>query len=64
MISAKALQDFKQIWKEEKGEEISDELAMEEAVNLLTLYNAIYRPIKKEWSQEYDNDIAKKSIER
>lgn len=53
MISEQALREFKQIWKEEKGGEISDELAIEEAINLLTLYNAIYRPIKKEWLEDY-----------
>jgi len=53
MISEQALKEFKQIWKEEKGENISDEFAMEEATNLLTLYNAIYRPIKKEWLEDY-----------
>jgi hypothetical protein len=54
MISKEALEEFKQIWREEKGEEISDEFAMEEATNLLTLYNAIYRPIKKEWMEDYE----------
>ncbi|TSC82004.1 MAG: hypothetical protein G01um101420_534 [Parcubacteria group bacterium Gr01-1014_20] len=54
MISDKALQEFKEIWKEEIGTEISDEQAMEEATQLLTLFDAIYRPIKKQWSNEYD----------
>lgn len=53
MLSKEALEEFKRIYKEEKGEEISDELAVEEAINLLTLFNAVYRPIKKEWLQEY-----------
>ena len=53
MISEKALQEFKAIWKEEIGEEIVDEAAVEEAVNLLTVMNAIYRPIKKEWQKEF-----------
>ncbi len=48
MISDKALREFKAIWKEEKGEEISDELAMEEATQLLSMFDVIYRPIKKE----------------
>ena len=50
MIPKKALEEFKQIYK---GEDISDELAMEEAVTLLTFFNVVYRPIKKEWLQEY-----------
>jgi len=52
MISQEALEQFKRIWKDEHQEEISDERAMEEAVNLLTMFNAIYRPIKKEWVQK------------
>ncbi len=56
MISDKALQDFKRIYREEKGAELSDAEAMEEAVALLTLYNAVYRPIKKEWLEQYFRD--------
>lgn len=51
MISDKALQDFKQLWREEYGEDIADEQALEAAINLLTFTNAIYRPIKKEWAE-------------
>ena len=54
MLSDKALEEFKKIWREEKGEDISDEKAAEEAINLLTLMNAIYRPIKKEWVEELE----------
>jgi len=50
-----ALQEFKEIWKQEFGEEISDDLAIEEGINLLTFFNAIYRPIKEEWVKDYDN---------
>ena len=53
MLSKEALDEFKKIYKEEKGEDISDELAMEEAISLLTLFDAVYRPIKKEWLEEY-----------
>lgn len=56
MISDKALQDFKRIYREEKGAELSDEEAMEEAIALLTLYNIVYRPIKKDWLEEYFRD--------
>lgn len=49
MLSTQALQEFKQIWKTERGEEISDEFAMEQAANLLTLFDAIYKPIKADW---------------
>ena len=53
MISGKALQEFKQIFQEEKGMELSDAEAMEEGVALLTLYNVVYRPVKREWLEEY-----------
>ena len=54
MISDEALKEFKQIWKKEFGEDISDEKAAEEGINLLTMFDAIYRPIKKEWLKEYE----------
>ena len=54
MLSKQALDEFKVIWKQEFGEDIPDDLATEEAINLLTMFNAIYRPIKKEWVAEYD----------
>lgn len=59
MLPPEALQEFKEIWKEEFGEEIPDDLATEEAINLLTLTDAIYRPIKKSWNDEYDNEHGK-----
>lgn len=55
MISDKALKEFKEIWKEEIGSEISNEQAMEEATQLLTLFDAIYRPIRKDWLDDNDN---------
>lgn len=59
MLSDKALEEFKKIWREEKGEDISDEKAAEEAINLLTLMDAIYKPIKKEWLKDFE-DTGKK----
>ena len=49
MLSEAALQEFKKIWMEEFDEEISDEKAAELGINLLTLFNAIYRPVPKSW---------------
>ena len=49
MISDKALQEFKKIWYEEFNEEISDKEALSFGASLLTIFNHIYRPIKKEW---------------
>jgi len=52
MLSDEALIEFKQIWVEEIGTEISDEKAVELALNLLTLFDKIYRPLKKSWLEE------------
>ncbi len=51
MLTNEALSEFKELWKTEFGEEISDEKAMKEAINLLTLMNAVYKPIRKDWSE-------------
>lgn len=48
MLSKEALEEFKKIWKEKYGEEISDKFATKEAINLLTLFDIVYRSIKKE----------------
>ena len=57
MISDQALQEFKMIWREETGQEISDKEALDAAVALLGVFDAIYRPISKEWSDEYDKNF-------
>ena len=49
MISETALQEFKKLYIEEFGEEISDEQAMKLGTNLLTLFHHIHRPVKKDW---------------
>ena len=53
MLSDSALQNFKKIYKEQYGQEISDAEALELGANLLNLYNHIYRPIKKEWLDKF-----------
>ena len=57
MISDQALQEFKKIWQEETGQEITDKEALDAAVALLGVFDAIYRPIPKEWSAAYDEHI-------
>jgi hypothetical protein len=54
MISDKVLQEYKKIYKEKFGKNIDDATAMEQATKLLTLMNVVYRPIKKEWAEEYN----------
>ena len=53
MISEEALKEFKKIYKEEYGVGIDDKTALDLGVNLLTFFKVIYRPIKKEWLEEY-----------
>ena len=45
MLSKEALKEFKQIWKEEFNEDISDEKALESATDLLNLFQVICKPI-------------------
>lgn len=52
MLSEKALEDFKKIWKEEYGEDIPNEKAVELSINLLTMSDNVYRPVKQEWLDE------------
>ncbi|OGY45752.1 MAG: hypothetical protein A2744_00010 [Candidatus Buchananbacteria bacterium RIFCSPHIGHO2_01_FULL_44_11] len=54
MLSKEAVKEFKAIWRKQFGEDISDEKAAEEGINLLTILDAIYRPIKKEWADELE----------
>lgn len=48
MLSQKAIEEFKQIMKEEQGIELSDERAREAAERLLSLFRVIYRPLPEE----------------
>jgi hypothetical protein len=59
MLSEEALQEFKKIYLEEYGEEISDERATELGINLLTMFDNIYRPVKREWVKELYEELKK-----
>ncbi|HEY4500769.1 MAG TPA: hypothetical protein VJI70_00660 [Candidatus Paceibacterota bacterium] len=54
MISAAALDEFKAIWRSQFAEDIPDEVAMDEATNLLTMFDAVYRPLKQSDIDEYE----------
>ena len=56
MISSTCINDFKILHFEEFGEEISEEKATELAVSLLTVFNCVYRPIKKDWIDEFSKN--------
>lgn len=49
MLSQKAIDEFKEIYLAEYGEEISNQTALEMGLNLLTMFKAIYRQIPKKW---------------
>ena len=53
MLSHAAVQDFKQLYTDEFGEELSDEEALQIGTSLLTLLNHTYRPITKQEEKEY-----------
>jgi hypothetical protein len=54
MISKQALEEFKEIWRQENpGQDIDDATAMDQAVALLTLMDTVYKPVKKEWFEKY-----------
>jgi len=44
-LSKQAIEEFKKIYREEFGKEISDEEAQEMGEGLLSLFKIIYRPI-------------------
>lgn len=59
MISPEAIKEFREIWKEEFNEDLPEKIVVEEATNLLTIFNVIYRPIKKEWFDKYEDEDEK-----
>jgi hypothetical protein len=54
MLSKHALEEYKEIHRQETGKVLSDDVLADEAINLLTLFSFVYRPIKKAWLQEYE----------
>lgn len=58
MLSPQALEEFKQIWKEEVGEEISDDFASAHARTLLRAVDKTYKPIKKKWLEKFTIRVA------
>ena len=52
-LSKEAIEEYKRIYKAEFGEEISDQEAYKQAINLLQLFKIIYRPISEK--KEYKN---------
>lgn len=64
MISKQALEEFKEIWRQENpGQDIDDATAMDQAVALLTLMDKVYKPVKKEWLEKYKSEVTKENSE-
>jgi hypothetical protein len=54
MLSKHALEEYKEIHRQETGTVLPDDVLADEAINLLTLFSFVYRPIKKAWLKEYE----------
>lgn len=52
MLSEKAVKEYKEIYKQEFGIELSDEEARDEAEKMIRMFRVIYRPIPKEASRK------------
>ena len=64
IISKQALEEFKEIWRQENpGQDIDDSTAMDQAVDLLTLMDTVYKPVKKEWLEKYKDEVDEKNSE-
>lgn len=56
MLSRKAIEEYKAIYKKEFGKEITDSEAEEQGMKLLRLFKIIYRPIPKSWAKKHEED--------
>lgn len=55
MLTNEAIEEFKQLWKQEYGREIDDEKAGKIANKLLVMMKAIYKPIPSKSKTELDD---------
>lgn len=47
LITKEALEEFKRIYKNHTGEDLSDQEALESATKLLNIIQLVYKPIPK-----------------
>lgn len=57
-LPEEAIREYQEAYKKVKGKTISYEEALTQTKELFTLFKAIYKPIKKEWANEYDKKRA------
>lgn len=55
-LSKEAINEFKAIYREEFGEEISDAEAQELGESLISLFKIIYRPLPKSGKQNLSSE--------
>lgn len=55
MISNKALSEYQKLCEEENGHSPPNAEAMAQATALLSLFSAVFKPIKKVWLSEHQN---------
>ena len=56
MLPPKAIEEFKEIYKQEFGEDLSDKEALEKATRVINLFQVIYKPIPKKRGRRRSNE--------
>lgn len=56
MLSKQALDEYREIYRNEHGEVPPDDVLVDEATKLLTAFDLIYRPVKKVWLEKYEKE--------
>lgn len=59
LLPTEAIVEYQALYKQEYGQDISYEEAQRQGLKLLNLYDAIYRPVKKNWIKEVEKKINK-----
>lgn len=66
-LSQKAIKEFREIWKKQFKENITDEKANEKGIEFLRFFQLIYSPIPKEEFkkyQTYEKEKAKSNLQK
>lgn len=56
-LPSEAILEYQALYRTEYGKEIPYEEAQRQAVKLITLFDAVYKPIKKEWISEVQEQL-------
>lgn len=63
MITPKALQELKEIFQSEKGYVPDEKELVLYGTQLLTLIDQVFKPVKKDWVQKYEQQRARNPAE-